>query len=134
MCDKCDKTKVCLCVQNPSPTNCPDCEMSFPTPCSSHRLICCSGEECTYKFHISFVASQKLILLLEADLCQYICFGCNAKKVATYDAPAWANLTSLDDRDNADYHGMSEMEARLPIDTDIFSRVGMIYNNNLTPK
>ena len=44
------------------------------------------------------------------------------------------NFPYLDDRDNAEYHGMQEMEARPPIETDIFSRVGMIYNNNLIPK
>ena len=43
-------------------------------------------------------------------------------------------MPSLDDRDIADYHGIPEMEARLPIETDTFSRVGMIYNNNLIPK
>ena len=108
--------------------------MSFPTPCSYHQIICCSVEECTYQFQRSCVASQKRIPLLEADLCQYICFDCNAKQVATEDAPAWANFPSLDDRDNADYHCMPEMEARLPIDMDTLSRVGMIYNKNLIPK
>ena len=65
---------------------------------------------------------------------QYICFDCNAKQVATEDAPTWVNFPSLYDRDNADYHGIPEMEARLPIETDTFSRVGMIYNKNVIPK
>ena len=40
----------------------------------------------------------------------------------------------MDDRDNAYYHGIPEMEAQLPIETDTLSRAGMIYNNNLIPK
>ena len=72
--------------------------------------------------------------MLEADLCQYIRFNCNAKEVATDDTPDWANFPSLDDRDNANYHGMPETEAQIPIKTDNFSRVGMIYNNNLILK
>ena len=134
MCNKCDETKVCFCVQNSPPIDCCDCDMSFLTPCSSHWLICCSSEDCTYQFHRSCVAPQKIIPFLEADLFQYICFNCNAKQVTTEDAPAWENFPSLDDRDNTDYHGIPEMEARLPIETDTFSRVGMIYNNNLIPK
>ena len=43
-------------------------------------------------------------------------------------------MPSLDDRDIADYHGMPEMKDRLPIEAYTFSRVGMIYNNNLIPK